>query len=178
VQDARLRRELLASAKDRAENVMIVDLVRNDLGRVCETGSVRVSELCVVEAQPTVLHLVSTVTGRLREDRDLVDLLRASFPPGSMTGAPKLAALKILDQLEPVRRGPYGGALGYLDLRGGADLCVVIRTLLVQGGRAFVHTGGGIVADSDPAAEWHEAEAKARALLAAVARASAPRTGG
>ena len=178
VQDARLRTELLASAKDRAENVMIVDLVRNDLGRVCETGSVRVSELCVVEAQPTVLHLVSTVTGRLREDRDLVDLLRASFPPGSMTGAPKLAALKILDQLEPVRRGPYGGALGYLDLRGGADLCVVIRTLLVQGGRAFVHTGGGIVADSDPAAEWHEAEAKARALLAAVARASPPGTGG
>jgi para-aminobenzoate synthetase component 1 len=173
LQDARLRAELVASEKDRAENVMIVDLVRNDLGRVCETGSVRVSELCVVEAQPTVLHLVSTVTGRLREDRDLVDLLRASFPPGSMTGAPKLAALKILDQLEPVRRGPYGGALGYLDLRGGAELCVVIRTLLLQDGRAFIHTGGGIVADSDPAAEWHEAEAKAHALLAAVARASA-----
>jgi para-aminobenzoate synthetase component 1 len=179
VQDAGLRAELVASEKDRAENVMIVDLVRNDLGRVCETGSVRVSELCVVEEQPTVFHLVSTVTGRLREDRDLVDLLRSSFPPGSMTGAPKLAALRILDQLEPVRRGPYGGALGYLDLRGGADLCVVIRTLFVHGGRAFLHTGGGIVADSDPAAEWHEAEAKALALLNAVARASGPgRPGG
>ena len=172
-QDAGLRAELLGSEKDRAENVMIVDLVRNDLGRVCETGSVQVSELCAVEDHASVFQLVSTVTGRLREDRDLVDLLRCSFPPGSMTGAPKLAALGILDQLEPVRRGPYGGALGYLDLRGGADLCVVIRTLLVQGERAFIHTGGGIVADSDPAAEWREAQDKARALLAAVARASA-----
>ncbi|HME69668.1 MAG TPA: aminodeoxychorismate synthase component I [Myxococcota bacterium] len=172
-QDAHLRAELLGSEKDRAENVMIVDLVRNDLGRVCETGSIAVSELCVVEDHASVFQLVSTVIGRLREDRDLVDLLRCSFPPGSMTGAPKLAALRILDQLEPVRRGPYAGALGYLDLRGGADLCVVIRTLLVQGGRAFIHTGGGIVADSDPAAEWREAQDKVRVLLAAVARASA-----
>ena len=172
LQDAGLRAELLGSEKDRAENVMIVDLVRNDLGRVCETGSVAVSELCVVEDHASVFQMVSTVTGRLREDLDLVDLLRSSFPPGSMTGAPKLAALRILDQLEPVRRGPYGGALGYLDLRGGADLCVVIRTLLVQGGRAFLHTGGGIVADSDPAAEWQEAQDKVRALLAALARAS------
>jgi aminodeoxychorismate synthase component I len=171
LQDARLCTELQVSEKDRAENVMIVDLVRNDLGRVCETGSVVVSELCALEAHPTVFQLVSTVTGRLREDRDFVDLLRCAFPPGSMTGAPKLAALRILDQLEPVRRGPYGGALGYLDLRGGADLCVVIRTLLVQGKRAFVHTGGGIIADSDPAAEWQEAQDKARALLAAVTRA-------
>jgi len=170
-QDAGLRTELLGSEKDRAENVMIVDLVRNDLGRVCETGSVVVSELCALEEHATVFQLVSTVTGRLREDCDFVDLLRCAFPPGSMTGAPKLAALRILDRLEPVRRGPYGGALGYLDLRGGVDLCVVIRTLLVQGKRAFVHTGGGIVADSDPAAEWREAQDKARALLAAVARA-------
>jgi len=170
LQDGQLRTELLGSEKDRAENVMIVDLVRNDLGRVCETGSVIVNELCALEEHATVFQLVSTVTGRLREDRDLLDLLRCTFPPGSMTGAPKLAALRILDQLEPVRRGPYGGALGYLDLRGGADLCVVIRTLLVQGKRAFVHTGGGIVADSDPAAEWKEAQDKARALVEAVAR--------
>ena len=171
-QDARLRTELLHSEKDRAENVMIVDLVRNDLGRVCETGSIAVRELCAVEDHPSVFQLVSTVGGRLRGDRDVIDLLRSSFPPGSMTGAPKLAALGILDRLEPVRRGPYGGALGYLDLRGGADLCVLIRTLLVQGGRAFVHTGGGIVADSDPAAEWRETQDKVRALLRAVACAS------
>ncbi len=171
-QDARLRTELLGSDKDRAENVMIVDLVRNDLGRVCQTGCVEVRELCAVEDHASVFQMVSTVSGCLREDRDLVDLLRVSFPPGSMTGAPKLAALRILDQLEPVRRGPYGGALGYLDVRGGADLCVVIRTLLVQSGRAFIHTGGGIVADSDPLAEWREAQDKARALVEAVARAS------
>jgi para-aminobenzoate synthetase component 1 len=171
-QDRALREELLHSEKDRAENVMITDLVRNDLGRVCETGSIAVRALCAVEDHPSVFQMVSTVTGRLRRERDLIDLVRSSFPPGSMTGAPKLAALRLLNELEPVRRGPYGGALGYLDLRGGADLCVVIRTLLVQGGRAFLHSGGGIVADSDPGAEWQEAQDKVRPLLSALARAS------
>jgi len=170
--DRALRWALEASEKDRAENLMIVDLVRNDLGRVCETGSVQVPELMAIEPYATVFQMVSTVRGRLRSDRDVFDLVRASFPPGSMTGAPKLAAMAILDRLEPVRRGPYAGALGFLDLRGGAGLSVVIRTLFLKDGRAYLHSGGGIVADSRPAAEWQETEDKARILLAAVAAAS------
>ena len=173
-EDAALRRDLARSEKDRAENLMIVDLVRNDLGRVCEIGSVRVPELFRIEAFASVFQMVSTVTGRLRPGRDVFDLVRAAFPPGSMTGAPKLAAMEILDALEPVRRGVYAGALGYLDLRGGADLAVVIRTLLVRGGRAYLHAGGGVVADSDPRAEHRESLDKARPLLDALAGAGAP----
>jgi aminodeoxychorismate synthase component I len=166
------QRTLRNSEKDRAENLMIVDLVRNDLGRVCETGSVHVPELMLIESYATVFQMVSTVRGRLRSDRNLFDLVRATFPPGSMTGAPKLAAMEILDRLEPVRRGIYAGALGFLDLRGGAGLSVVIRTIFLKNERAYVHSGGGIVADSRPAAEWRETEDKARVLLAAVAAAS------
>jgi aminodeoxychorismate synthase component I len=168
LRDRTLARELLTSEKDRAENLMIVDLVRHDLGRVCETGSVSVPELRVLESYATVHQMVSTVRGRLRPEAGLADLLRAAFPPGSMTGAPKLAAMQQLARLEPVRRGVYAGALGYFDARGGADLSVVIRTALVAGGRAFVHTGGGIVADSEAGAEWRESLDKARALLAAL----------
>jgi para-aminobenzoate synthetase component 1 len=168
-EDAWNRRELELSAKDRAENLMIVDLVRNDLGRVCETGSIEVPELMVIESYASVFQMVSSVCGRLRRDRDALDLVRAAFPPGSMTGAPKIAALRILDRLEPVRRGIYSGAIGYFDARGGADLSVVIRTILLRGGRAYVHAGGGIVADSDPVAEYREALDKARLLLAALA---------
>lgn len=166
--DAKQRDELVGSAKDRAENVMIVDLARNDLGKVCETGSIDVPELCAIETYATVFQLVSTVTGRLASGRGSIDLVRAAFPPGSMTGAPKLAALRILDRIEPDPRGFYGGALGYFDLRGGVDLSVVIRTLVVRAGRAELHVGGGIVADSDPAAEYEEAADKAAALLAAL----------
>ena len=155
--------------KDRAEHVMIVDLVRNDLGRVCETGSIETSELMSVESYAGVFQMVSSVSGRLGPNRNTIDLLRACFPPGSMTGAPKLAAMGIIDALEPVRRSVYSGAIGYLDARGGADLSVVIRTLLVADGRAYVHAGGGVVADSDPAAEHREAMDKARPLLAALA---------
>jgi aminodeoxychorismate synthase component I len=170
-EDAANRTRLLASAKDRAENLMIVDLVRNDLGRVCETGSVEVPELMAVEAYASVFQMVSTVTGRLREGRDVFDLLRAAFPPGSMTGAPKIAAMQLLARLEPVRRGLYSGAIGWLDARGGADLSVVIRTLIVQGERAYAQTGGGIVSDSDPRAEWQESLDKVRPLLEALDQA-------
>ncbi len=166
--DLASRAELEASAKDRAENLMIVDLVRNDLGRVCEIGSVEVPELMLIESYASVYQMVSTVRGRLREACDAFDLVRATFPPGSMTGAPKIAAMRILDELEPVRRGVYSGALGYFDLRGGADLCVVIRTILLREGRAYLHIGGGIVADSNSAAEWQESMDKARLLELAL----------
>ncbi len=168
VEDDRRRHRLRYSEKDRAENLMIVDLTRNDLGRVCETGSIEVPELFAIEDYASVFQMVSTVRGRLRPDCDAVDLLRATFPPGSMTGAPKLAAMRILDRLEPVRRGIYSGAIGYLDVRGGADFSVVIRSILLRDGRAYVHTGGAIVADSDPASEWRESLDKVRPLLAAL----------
>ncbi|HEU4431721.1 MAG TPA: aminodeoxychorismate synthase component I [Myxococcota bacterium] len=164
-QAARLR----ASEKDRAENLMIVDLARNDLGRVSELGSVHVPELFAVESYAAVHQLVSTVRGRLARGRDALDAVRAAFPPGSMTGAPKIAAMRLLAELERARRGLYAGALGYLDARGGCDLAVVIRTAFLAGGRLAVHTGGGIVADSDARAEWAEAESKASALLAPLA---------
>jgi aminodeoxychorismate synthase component I len=157
---------LRASEKDRAENLMIVDLARNDLGRVSELGSVHVPELFALESYASVHQLVSTVRGRLAPGRDALDAVRAAFPPGSMTGAPKLAAMRLLARLERARRGPYAGALGYLDARGGCDLAVVIRTAFLANGRIVVHTGGGIVADSEPGSEWDEAEAKAAALLA------------
>ncbi|HVH04743.1 MAG TPA: aminodeoxychorismate synthase component I [Myxococcota bacterium] len=166
--DAALALELSRSEKDRAENVMIVDLVRHDLGRVCATGSVAVPALRTIESFATVHHMVSEVTGRLREGQGLADLLCAAFPPGSMTGAPKLAAMRILAALEPVRRGIYAGALGWFDVRGGADLAVVIRTALVARGRARVHSGGAIVADSRAADEWRESHDKVRAVLDAV----------
>ncbi len=168
VSDERLARELESSVKDRAENLMIVDLVRNDLGRVCAPGSIRVSELMRIERYAAVHQLVSTVTGDLATGRDAFDLVRATFPPGSMTGAPKLAAMALLEELETVRRGVYAGALGYFDLRGGLDLSVVIRTLVWQEGRAHLHVGGGVVADSSPEAEYLESLDKAKAPLAAL----------
>jgi para-aminobenzoate synthetase component 1 len=175
--DLARRSELERSAKDRAENLMIVDLVRNDLGRDCEIGSVEVPELMAIERYASVYQMVSTVSGTLRRHCDVFDLVRATFPPGSMTGAPKIAAMRILDALEPVRRGIYSGALGYLDLRGGADLCVVIRTILVVEGRAYLHSGGGIVADSNAADEWQESLDKARLLEAAIDEACADARG-
>ena len=168
VSDARLRQALAESEKDRAENLMIVDLVRNDLGRVCAPGSIAVPELMQIEAYATVFQMVSTVAGELATGRDAFDLVRANFPPGSMTGAPKLAAIGLLESLESVRRGVYAGALGYLDLRGGLDLSVVIRTLVCKDGFAHLHVGGGIVADSTPSAEYLESLDKARAPLAAI----------
>ncbi len=167
--DRALADELLSSAKDRAENVMIVDLERNDLGRVAEIGSVRVTGLCELESYATVHHLVSTVQARLRPDRDVVDLLRATFPGGSITGAPKIRAMEIIDELEPVARGVYTGAIGYIRSNGALDLNIAIRTMMVKDQRAFFHVGGGIVADSDPAQEYeetlHKGAALARVLL-------------
>jgi para-aminobenzoate synthetase component 1 len=158
--------------KDRAENVMIVDLVRNDLGRVCEWGSVEVPALCAVEHHPGLVHLVSTVTGRLRPDVGWAELLAATFPPGSVTGAPKLAALDVIDRLEPVRRGPYCGAVGWVDAdRQRGDLNVAIRTFWFDEGRVHLGTGGGITWDSDPDGEWEETALKARRLLAVASGA-------
>ncbi|MBW2496164.1 MAG: aminodeoxychorismate synthase component I [Deltaproteobacteria bacterium] len=168
LEDLRLESELAASEKDRAENLMIVDLVRNDLGRVCAPGSIEVPELMKIEAYAAVFQMVSTVTGTLEPGRDGLDLLTAAFPPGSMTGAPKIAAIELLDRLESVRRGAYAGALGYLDLRGGLDLSVVIRTFVWKDGQAHLHVGGGIVADSSPEAEYRESLDKARAPLDAI----------
>jgi para-aminobenzoate synthetase component 1 len=166
--DARLARELVSSPKDRAENVMIADLVRNDLGRVCEAGSVRAESLCALETFATVHHLVSTVSGRLRPDADRIDLLRSLFPGGSMTGAPKVRAMEIIDELEGEERGIYSGGIGYLSLDGGMDFNVVIRTLVCSGRVAHLRVGGAIVADSNPEMEHSETLDKARALLEAL----------
>jgi para-aminobenzoate synthetase component 1 len=166
--DAVMQAELLASAKDAAELAMIIDLERNDLGRVCEYGSVRVPEARVLETHPTVHHLVGTVTGRLREGLGVVDLLRATFPGGSITGAPKIRAMEIIDELEPVPRGVYCGSIGYLGLDGRSQWNIAIRTIQASGGEAEVYAGGGIVADSDPGAEYEETLAKAAALFAAL----------
>jgi anthranilate/para-aminobenzoate synthase component I len=160
--------ELLASPKDQAELNMIIDLERNDLGRVCEIGSVRVTQPRTIEAHPTVYHGVATVEGRLRADVDFVDLLRATFPGGSVTGAPKIRAMEIIDELEPVRRGPYCGAIGYLAADGSMQFGVAIRTMTFKDGLAHVPVGGGIVADSDPAAEYDETLVKAKAMFDAL----------
>jgi aminodeoxychorismate synthase component I len=175
-EDERLHDELQNSAKDRAENVMIVDLVRNDFGRVCSYRSVQVPDFLTIEPYATVFQMVSTVQGQLAEGRDRFDLIEACFPGGSMTGAPKIEAMKIIDELEPSARGIYSGAIGYLDFRGAMDLSMVIRTILVKDGRCYFHVGGGIVADSDPAGEYHETQDKARALIAAIENLGMVRT--
>ena len=167
-EDRALACELLASAKDRAENVMIVDVLRNDLGRVCRPGSVRVPRLCRLERTAAVQHLVSTVTGQLAPRRDAFDLLAASFPGGSITGAPKIRAMEILEELEPVRRGPYTGALGWIGPDGAMQTSILIRTFVADGRRLTLHVGGGITWGSDPAAEWFETVAKARGPLSAI----------
>jgi para-aminobenzoate synthetase component 1 len=167
-QDRALARELLASAKDRAENVMIVDVLRNDLGRVCRPGTVRVPRLCRLERTAAVQHLVSTVTGRLAPGRDAFDLLAASFPGGSITGAPKIRAMEVLETLEPVRRGPYTGCAGWIGPDGAMATSILIRTFVADGQRLTLHVGGGITWRSDPAAEWDETVAKAAGPLAAI----------
>jgi para-aminobenzoate synthetase component 1 len=166
--DRALARELLASAKDRAENVMIVDVLRNDLGRVCVPGSVRVPRLCRLERTGAVQHLVSTVTGRLESGRDAFDLLSASFPGGSITGAPKIRAMEVIESLEPIRRGPYTGAALWLGADGAMGSSILIRTLVADGQRLTLHVGGGMTWRSDPGEEWQETMAKASGPLSAL----------
>ncbi len=169
--DARLSAELLADEKERAEHLMLVDLGRNDVGRVARYGTVRVTELMVVERYSHVLHIVSEVQGRLRDDVTAMDALRATFPAGTMTGAPKVRAMEIIDELEPDRRGPYAGAVGYIGADGARmDLAITIRTCMIANGVASVQAGAGIVHDSVPAREWEETESKAGALLEAIGR--------
>jgi para-aminobenzoate synthetase component 1 len=163
--DAALGRALAESEKDRAENVMIVDLLRNDLSRVCRAGTVRVPELFALEQHPTVHHLVSTVVGELGPDADAVDLVRAAFPGGSITGAPKVRAMEIIAELEPTRRGVYCGSIGYLSATGAMDTSIVIRTFVLRDGELYFQAGGGIVADSDPELEYRETLDKAAGLI-------------
>jgi len=167
-QDLERGRELLADPKERAEHVMLVDLGRNDLGRVCEYGSVTVDELMAVETYSHVMHIVSSVSGTLRPGVSPMDALRASLPAGTLSGAPKIRAMQIIDELEPVGRGPYGGAVGYLSYTGDLDTCIYIRSALVKDGHVHLQAGGGIVADSDPAYEVRETEAKAGAVMDAI----------
>ncbi|MAK39130.1 MAG: anthranilate synthase component I [Micrococcales bacterium] len=175
-EDRALALDLLADHKERAEHVMLVDLARNDLGRVCEPGSVDVTEFMEIERYSHVMHIVSSVIGRLKEDSSALDALRATFPAGTLSGAPKVRAMEIIDELEPDRRGLYGGVVGYVDFRGNLDMAIAIRTAVIQDGVAHVQAGAGIVADSDPEAEAQECVNKAGAVLAAldVAQSLAP----
>ncbi|MDX6691710.1 MAG: anthranilate synthase component [Solirubrobacteraceae bacterium] len=171
-EDERIAEELLADEKECAEHVMLVDLGRNDLGRVCEYGSVSVDRFMAVETYSHVMHIVSNVSGTLREDVAAMDALRSVLPAGTLSGAPKVRAMQIIDELETIKRGGYGGAIGYLSYTGDLDTCIHIRTVVIKDGRAHVQAGGGTVADAKPAYEFDESEAKARAVLRAVELAS------
>jgi len=172
-EDAALAQELLADPKERAEHVMLVDLARNDLGRVCAYGTVHTPVLMEIERYSHVMHIVSSVQGTLAEGRDACDVLRACFPAGTVSGAPKVRAMEIIDELEPERRGPYAGAVGYLSYSGNMDTCITIRTLVMRGDRVYLQAGAGIVADSDPHREYEEVNNKLRAAAQAVAVAEA-----
>lgn len=167
-EDKALERDLLADPKERAEHIMLVDLGRNDVGRVSEPGSVHVSELMVIERYSHVMHIVSNVRGRLSRGNDSYDVIRACFPAGTVSGAPKIRAMEIIEELEPTRRGPYAGAVGYFGFSGNMDTCITIRTLVIKDGVAYIQAGGGVVADSDPAAEYQETVNKAKAMMRAV----------
>jgi anthranilate synthase component 1 len=167
-QDKALEAELLADPKERAEHVMLIDLARNDIGRIAQTGSVKVTEAFGIERYSHVMHIVSNVEGRLKPGLSALDVLRASFPAGTLSGAPKIRAMQIIDELEPVERGIYGGAVGYLSFAGDMDVAIAIRTGVVKNQTLYVQAGAGVVADSVPDLEWKETEAKARAVLRAA----------
>jgi anthranilate synthase component 1 len=170
-EDLALEKALLADPKERAEHVMLVDLARNDIGRVCDYGSVLVKDLMIVERYSHVMHIVSQVEGRLAEGRTPYDLIRATFPNGTLSGAPKIRAMQIIAELEQTARGPYGGCMGYFSFNGNLDCCITIRTALLKDGHAYVQAGGGWVNDSTPEAEFQETVNKAKAMLKAVAMA-------
>jgi anthranilate synthase component 1 len=167
-EDARLAAELIADPKELAEHLMLLDLGRNDVGRVAEVGSVKVTEKMVIEYYSHVMHIVSNVDGRIREDRDAMDALMAGFPAGTVSGAPKVRAMEIIEELEPVKRCVYAGCIGYISGNGDMDTCIALRTAVVKDGQMYVQAGGGIVADSDPDKEFQESCNKARALLRAA----------
>jgi len=172
-EDLRLEREMLASEKERAEHIMLVDLGRNDLGRVCDYGTVKAEKLMFVERYSHVMHLVSSLRGRLREDVDCFDALMSCFPAGTVSGAPKVRAMEIIEELEKTRRGIYAGGILYLDFAGNLDSCIALRTMVIKNGVAHVQAGGGIVADSTPAAEFTETVNKSKALIRALEAAHA-----
>ncbi len=167
-EDQQLAEDLLADPKERAEHVMLIDLARNDVGRVAKFGSVRLSDVMVVERYSHVMHITSNVTGQLIEGKTALDALRAGLPAGTVSGAPKVRAMEIIDELEPHRRGPYAGAVGYVDFTGNMDTCIALRTLVMIGQTAYVQAGAGIVADSVPQSEYEETLNKARGLLRAI----------
>ena len=164
----------MADPKERAEHVMLVDLGRNDVGRVCRYRSVRVDDVMTIERYSHVMHITSNVSGELAPGKGAFDALQACLPAGTVSGAPKVRAMEIIDELEPHRRGPYAGAVGYVDFNGNMDTCIALRTLVVQGEKAYVQAGAGIVADSVPASEWQETLNKARGLLKAIELAERP----
>src|SRR5205085_8751977 len=174
-EDAAIAQELLADPKERAEHVMLIDLGRNDVGRVAVPGSVRVTEQMVVERYSHVMHIVSNVEGRIGAGRDAIDVLKASFPAGTVTGAPKVRAMQLIHDLEPVKRGIYSGAVGYLGFNGDMDVAIGIRTAVLKDRVLHVQAAAGVVADSDPLAEWRETQHKARALLRAAEVAAGER---
>lgn len=167
-EDHRLEAELLADPKERAEHVMLVDLGRNDIGRVAKFGSIQLSDLMMVEKYSHVMHISSSVTGLLRDDMDAMDAFKACLPAGTVSGAPKVRAMEIIDELEPTRRGPYAGAVGYFDYRGNMDTCITLRTMVLCNGKVYIQAGAGLVADSDPKSEFQETVNKAKALLSSV----------
>jgi anthranilate synthase component 1 len=171
-EDQRLEQELLADPKERAEHVMLIDLGRNDVGRVATVGTVEVTDLMVVERYSHVMHLVSHVEGDLAPGLDMFDVMRASFPAGTVSGAPKVRAMEIIDELEPTRRGIYAGAVGYFSFSGNMDFCITIRTMVVSNGRVYLQVGAGIVADSVPEREYEETVAKGKAMIRALETAN------
>jgi len=172
-----LEKELLNDAKERAEHLMLVDLGRNDLGRVCEYGTVKTPEFMVIEKYSHVMHIVSDVVGKMRKDKDAFDLIRACFPAGTVSGAPKIRAMEIIDELEPVMRGPYAGCVGYFSYSGNLDTCITIRTIVKKGRNIYIQAGAGIVADSNPDKEYKETINKAKALNRAIDLAEANNAG-
>jgi anthranilate synthase component 1 len=172
-EDNQFERELLADPKERAEHIMLVDLARNDLGRVAEIGTVKVNELMGIERYSHVMHIVSNVIARLKTDKDTFDVIKATFPAGTLSGAPKVRAMEIIEEMEPGRRGAYGGAVGYFSFSGNMDTCITIRTFVIKGDETFIQAGAGIVADSDPEKEYNETVNKVKALTRAVEMAKA-----